>query len=72
MANKFLIEDLESANAPLLSNDFAVVERLSTTYKVGMQDIYRDVLSNRLAFKVGRTKKRGCPNVLSLLFVDDD
>lgn len=72
MANKFLINSLSSISMPLSGIDVALVERSDVSYKVSMQDIYKDVLSNRLAFKVGRTKRRGCSNELSLLFINDN
>lgn len=72
MANKFLIEKLSSISTPLLSADYAIVEQQSATYKIDMQSLYKDVLSNRLEFKVGRNRRKGSPNVLSLMFNDDD
>lgn len=74
MANKFLIENLSSASTPLLSTDFAIVENssTSTTYKIDMQSMYKDVLSNRLKFEVGRKNKKTGANVLSLYFNNDD
>ena len=71
MANKFLIEKLSSINIPLSSTDYAIVEQQSATYKIDMQSLYKDILSNRLEFKVGRSKRKGSPNVLSLMFNDD-
>jgi len=71
MANKFLIEKLSSISTPLSSTDYAIVEQQSATYKIDMQSLYKDVLSNRLSCAVKRSRRKGSPNILSLLFVDD-
>ena len=68
MANKFLIEGLLSANIPFSSNSLAVVETASVSYKVNMQDIYQDVLSNRLVLSAEDDN----PSLISVMFRDDN
>lgn len=71
MSNKFLVEKLPAAASTLTNAYYSIVEHLSASYKVGMADLYKDALSNRLSVAVGRNDAKG-PNILSLMFIDDN
>ena len=70
MTRKFDISCLSSIDAPMTSEDLFIVEAGSRVYKATFEDIAKDILSNRLKFKIERKNKKG-QNKLSVMFQDD-
>jgi hypothetical protein len=67
MTRKFDISCLSSIDAPMTSKDLFAVEAESHAYKASFEDIAKDILSNRLKFKIDRKTKKG-QNKLSVMF----
>lgn len=67
MTRKFDISCLSSIDAPMTSEDLFIVEAGSRVYKATFEDIAKDILSNRLKFKIERKNKKG-QNKLSVMF----
>ena len=71
MKDKFLIKDLDPIDFPLdAQSSYTIVENEGTTYRVAVDDLYKDIIVNRLSVGVSRQGQFG-PNVLSITYCDE-